>query len=144
MHICDNPDGTATTIEDSILSYLDNKDINHRQWRQKVDDSGVASMVLPSLTTSLEREAIERDEPNAVGFVTIVKTCYFAILLSFVLPHINCLSLLFQAKSVDITLTLAATIEVIKGYCCTDLKEAKTQISGDLSDINIIGRTNAI
>ena len=242
IRICDIPNGTATTIEDAILSYLDNKELDPRYLRGFGSDganvmvgsiNGVATSlkrkfpklisihcanyrlalaaahaadnipyfkkfkvalrslfqfyqnsavqmaglhaiqeilndpviklkeakdvrwlsnehaikalirILPSLITSLEREATERGEPTAVGLVRVVKTYYFissCYLLSSVLPHINRLSLLFQAKCVDLTLlrpTLSATVEAIKGYRSADLKDADTRINGDLSEFNI-------
>ena len=60
-------------------------------------------------------------------------------MLKSVLPHINRLSLVFQAKSVDLTLlrpTLSSTIEAIKGYHSAESKDADTRIN-DLSEFNI-------
>ena len=95
------------------------------------------------MITGLEREATERGEPTAVGLVRVVKTYYFiasCYLLSSVLSHINRLSHVFQAKSIDLTLlrpSLSSTIEAIKGYCSAEFKDAETRISSDLSDFNI-------
>ena len=73
----------------------------------------------------------------------MVKKYYFMAsyyLLSLVLPHINRLSVLFQAKSVDLALlrpSLSITIEDINVYRSADLKDADNQISGELSKFSI-------
>ena len=122
-------------MNDPIIKLKEAKDV---RWLSHEHAIRALICILPSLITSLEREATERDEPTAVGLVKVVKTYYFVAtcyLLSSVLPHINRLSLLFQAKSVDLTLlrpTLTAIIEA-KGYCSADLKEAESRITNDLT-----------
>ena len=56
IHICDISDGTATTIEDAILSYLDNKELNPRYLRGFGND-GANVMVgqINGVATSLKR-----------------------------------------------------------------------------------------
>ena len=127
-------------LNDPIIKLKEAKDV---RWLSHEHAIRALIRTLPSLITILEREATERDEPTAVGLVRVVKTYYFVAscyLLSLVLPHINRLSLLFQAKSVDLSLlrpTLTATIEAIKGYRSADLKEAESKINSDLSEFSI-------
>ena len=115
-------------LNDPIIKLKEAKDV---RWLSHEHAIRALIRTLPSLITSLEREATERDEPTAVGLVRVVKTYYFVAscyLLSLILPHINRLSLLFQAKSVDLSLLrpmLTATIEATKGYRSADLKEAE-------------------
>ena len=116
-------------LNDPIIKLREAKDV---RWLSHEHAIKAVIRILPSLITSLEREASERDEPTAVGLVRVVKTYYFiasCYLLSLVLPHINRLSLLFQAKSVDLALlrpTLSATTEAIKGCRSAGLKDADT------------------
>lgn len=97
---------------------------------------------MPSLITSLEREASERHEPSAVGLVKFVKTYYFVAcckLLRKVLPHINWLSLLFQREDIDLSAiqpNLDATIRAIQQYRESDI-EAAQMINGELSEFGI-------
>ena len=61
---------------------------------------------MPNLTISLQREAAERNEPMVDGLYhqisrfTFVATVY---LLCDVLPHICCLSRVFQREAIDLT-----------------------------------------
>ena len=72
-------------------------------------DTAITSLlrIIPSVITSLDREASERGEPIASRLVWFVKTFNFiamAHLLHKVLPHISRLSLIFQKEDVDFTL----------------------------------------
>ena len=127
-------------LNDPVIKLKEAKDV---RWLSHEQAIKAIVRILPSVITSLEREATERGEPTAVGLVRVGKTYYFiasCYLLNSVLPHINQLSLVFQAKSIDLTLlrpTLSSTIEAIKGYRSAEFKDAETRISSDLSDFNI-------
>ena len=89
-------------LNDPVIKLKEAKDV---RWLSHEHAIKAVICILPSLITSLERKATKRDEPTAVGLVRVVKTYYFiasCYLLSLVVPHINRLSLLFQAKSVDL------------------------------------------
>lgn len=83
-------------LNDPIIKLKEAKDV---RWLSHEHAIKALIRILPSLITSLERAATERDEPTAVGLVKIVKMYYFTAscyLLSSVLPHINRLSLMFK------------------------------------------------
>ena len=94
-----------------IQAVLDNPLIKLKQAkdvRWLSHEAAISSILrtMPSLITSLEREASERKEPTAVGLVKSVKTYSFIAcckLLSKILPHINKWSLLFQCEDADLS-----------------------------------------
>ena len=62
---------------------------------------------LPSVITSLEREASERHDAQALGLATFVKSYQFVatlLMLADVLPPLANLSRAFQKKDLDYTL----------------------------------------
>ena len=78
---------------------------------------------LPSLLTTLEKEAAEGNDAVAQGLVRAIKSYNFVAtlyLLSDVLPHLSSLSLVFQRESVDLCIVepqVAATIATLKHLC---------------------------
>ena len=77
---------------------------------------------LPSVVASLEREAVERGEPVALGLAKMIKTYEFVAtlyLFSDILPHVCRLSLVFQQQDVDLALVrpqVNATLACIAVY----------------------------
>ena len=119
------------------------KEANDVRWLSH--DAAIASMlwILPSLITSLDREASERGEPIASGLLRFVETYNFvatAHLLHKVLPHISRLSLIFQKEDVYFTLLrpcLVATISAVSAYKTDQLEEANLTLSSDLKEFDI-------
>lgn len=76
---------------------------------------------LPSLITSLEREASERGDPTALGLATLVKSYTFVatlLLMSDALAQLDKLSLIFQERDIDLSRVqplVSACIKVIQG-----------------------------
>ena len=61
-------------LNDPVIKLRAAKD---RRWHSHEHVIKAVIRILPSLITSLEREATERDEHSAVGLVRVVKTYYF-------------------------------------------------------------------
>ncbi len=61
-------------LNDPIIKLKEAKDV---RWLSHEHAIRALIRSLPSLITSLAREATERDEPTAVGLVRVVKTYYF-------------------------------------------------------------------
>ena len=76
---------------------------------------------LPSVLSSLEREASERTNAQALGLATFVKDPFFVCSLYFlsdILPHLANLSRAFQRKNIDFSLVrplLVGTKAAIEG-----------------------------
>ena len=62
---------TQEILNDPIIKLKEAKDV---RWLSHEHAIKALIRILPSLITSLEREATERDEPTAVGLVKVVKT----------------------------------------------------------------------
>ena len=105
------------TMETPTLKLKEAKDV---RWLSH--DAAVQTLkrTLPSVIASLEREAVERGEPIALGLVKMIKTYNFVAslyLFSDVLPHICRLSKIFQDRQVDLSMIkLSATLAVIQRY----------------------------
>ena len=101
---------------------------------------------LPSLLTSLEREAAERGNPTANGLLKFAKTYQFVactLLLADILPHLNRLSLIFQNQSVDLALikpcveAAKQSIEQYRDHLGPHMTTIESTITSDLKDFNI-------
>ena len=94
---------------------------------------------LPSLITSLDREASERSEPTARGLLKFIRTYELVAcvsLLSDVLPHLNRLSTILQTRDINLTMlqtSITATTEVITIY--------EAQPGPHLSDVDELIKT---
>ena len=98
------------------------------------------------ILVSLDREASENGEPTAHGLFKFMK-CYKFVaclyLLSDVLPHLSCLSRIFQKEDVDLSLVqpcLKTTIDAIKEYMhCPEPNLSKVDVLvTDLKDFQIV------
>ena len=77
----------------------------HTRWLSHDKAATAIRGTLPSLLTTLERKAAERDDTVARGIVRAIKLYKFVAmlyLLSDVLPHLSTLSLVFHRESVDL------------------------------------------
>ncbi|KAK3086416.1 hypothetical protein FSP39_018175 [Pinctada imbricata] len=83
------------------------REIADTRWLSHENAVTAIRRCLPSLITSLEREASERMDATAAGLATFVKQPTFICsiaMLSNVLPHLSRLSKAFQRTSVDFTM----------------------------------------
>ena len=106
-------------LSDPVIKCKEAKDV---RWLSHEHAVKAILRTLPSLITSLDREASERSEPTARGLLKFICTYEFVAcvsLLSDVLPHLNRLSALFQTRDINLTMlqtSITATTEVIKSY----------------------------
>ena len=123
---------------------------SHIKCKQAIDvcwlshDNAIKAVIrsLPALLVSLDREASENVEPTAHGLFKFMKCYKFvatAHLLSDILPHLSCLSRIFQKEDVDLSLIHKSTIDTISKYKESpgpNLSKVDEVISSDLKDFS--------
>lgn len=106
-------------LGDQTLKLKEAKDV---RWLSHNAAIQTLRRTLPSVVASLEREAVERGEPVALGLAKMIKTYEFVAtlyLFSDILPHVCRLSLVFQQQDVDLALVrpqVNATLACIAAY----------------------------
>ena len=107
--------------------------------------------ILPAVLTSLSREAEERGDALALGLWTVIKKYDFIATLYMmcdVLPIVNRLSRILQAKDIDLSQLhglVSSTVDGLKGLKTSNgvyLGKIETDITGSLSDFNISFTSN--
>ena len=74
---------------------------------------------LPSIITSLQKEATERNDAQALGLSKFICTYQFVAslyMMSDILPILSHLSRLFQKKSLDFTVTQLEILKTVPGF----------------------------
>ena len=106
-------------LNDPVIKCKQAKDV---RWLSHENAIKAVVRSLPSLLVSLDREASENGEPTALGLYKFMKSYKFVAsvyLLSDILPHLGCLSRIFQKENVNLSLIqpcLKSTIDAIKKY----------------------------
>ena len=131
-------------LDDPVIKCKQAKDV---RWLSH--DNAIKALIrsLLSILVSLDREASENGEATAHGLYKFMKCYRFvacAYLLSDVLPHLSCLSRIFQKENVDLSLIqpcLKSTIDAIKKYKHADgpnLSKVDHVLASDLKDFRIV------
>ena len=131
-------------LGDQTLKLKEAKDV---RWLSHNAAIQTLRRTLPSVVASLEREAVERGEPVALGLAKMIKTYEFVAtlyLFSDILPHICRLSLVFQREDVDLALIrpqVNATLTCIAAYT-DNLTPSLSKLDEDLdTSLHVLGIT---
>ena len=90
-------------LGDPTLHVKEAKDV---RWLSHQKAVATIVLIYPSLIASLKSEANDRGNPTALGLFTLMTTFRFVCTISTLndlLPHLSKLSLIFQKKSVDLS-----------------------------------------
>ena len=93
----------------NLQELLNDPQIKCKQVRWLSHDNAIKALIrsLNSVLVSLDREASEKSEPTAHGLYKFMKSYKFVAtpyLLSDILPHLSCLSKIFQKVNVNLSL----------------------------------------
>lgn len=118
-------------LGDPILRLKQAKDVRWLSHQAAVD---ALRRTLPSVLTSLEREAAERGEPTACGLVRLMRKFFFVASLSLfadVLPHLCKLSKIMQSSSLDFTI-----LQPVVDSCVRCIEQQQTTPGSYLSHVD--------
>lgn len=130
-------------LNDPRLKLTEAKDVRWLSHEKAVSN---LRRCLPSVITSLEREASERHDAQALGLATFVRKYKFVatlLMLSDILPPLAALSRALQREDLDYSLVqplLIGTIATLKNLKCTPgehFNSLDTMIQDNLKDFNI-------